>query len=115
MTATHRTRYWHVTLTLAGAEQSLADVERGLCQLADQHPFLLAGRYAASRAEISYWEEARDADQASALALGMWEAHRAVAALPDWQVVGLEVHEREAFRDRSHERRGLATGELRPF
>ncbi len=115
MTATHRTRYWHVTLTLAGAAQSLADVERGLSQLADQHPFLLAGRYAAARAEISYWEEARDADEVSALALRMWEAHRSVAALPDWQVVGLEVHEREVYRDRNDERRGLAAGDLRPF
>ncbi len=56
-----------------------------------EHPFLLNGRYAADRAEVSYWEEAADVADAAILALRLWETHRATAGLPEWDVVGLEV------------------------
>ncbi len=115
MTAPHSALYWHVTVTVAGDTHSLTEVERGLSRLADEHPFLLAGRYDQARAEVSYWEEARDANEASALALRMWETHRSDAELPDWHVVGLEVHERDAYHHRGDKLHGLAVGDVKLF
>lgn len=93
-------RLWHVTLSVAGQEAPLADVRRGLEQLANDHPFLLAGRYANDRAEIRYWEEARDLHDAAAVALRLWGEHRVSAKLPPWEIVGLEVLGRDTYHQR---------------
>ncbi len=91
---------WHVTLTVAGVPVAEAEVRAGLERLEHEHPFLLAGRYASDRAEVRYWEEAPDAASVSGLALRLWDEHRRSAALPPWQVVGLEVVDRETFHRR---------------
>jgi hypothetical protein len=93
-------RLWHVTLSVAGPEAPLADVRRGLEQLAHDHPFLLTSRYANDRAEIRYWEEARDLQDAAAVALRLWGEHRASAKLPPWEIVGLEVLGRDTYHQR---------------
>jgi len=93
-------RLWYVTLSVAGQEVPLADVRRCLEQLAHDHPFLLAGRYANDRAEIRYWEEARDLHDAAAVALRLWGEHRVSAKLPPWEIVGLEVLGRETYHQR---------------
>ena len=51
-------------------------------RLAHERPFLLSARYAADRAELRYWEEARDLEDAAALALRLWGEHRLTADLP---------------------------------
>ncbi len=94
------TRLWHVTLSVAGREAPLADVRRGLEQLAHDHPFLLTSRYANDRAEIRYWEEARDLHDAAAVALRLWGEHRVSSKLPPWEIVGLEVLGRETYHQR---------------
>ena len=93
-------RLWHVTLSLSGAEAPLSEVRRGLERLAHDHPFLLAGRYAGDHAEIRYWEEARDLHDAAAVALRLWGEHRGTAQLPPWEIVGLEVIDRDTYRQR---------------
>jgi hypothetical protein len=93
-------RLWHVTLSVAGQETPLADVRRGLEQLAHDHPFLLTSRYANDRAEIRYWEEARDLHDAAAVALRLWGEHRVSAKLPPWEIVGLEVLGRDTYHQR---------------
>jgi hypothetical protein len=93
-------RLWHVTLSVSGAEAPLADVRRALEQLAHDHPFLLTSRYAGDHAEIRYWEEARDLHDAAAVALRLWGEHRASAKLPPWEIVGLEVVDRETYHQR---------------
>lgn len=93
-------RLWHVTLSVSGATAPLADVRRALEQLAHDHPFLLTSRYAADHAEIRYWEEARDLHDAAAVALRLWGEHRASAKLPPWEIVGLEVIDRETYHQR---------------
>ncbi|NJP99424.1 hypothetical protein [Streptomyces zingiberis] len=93
-------RLWHVTLSLAGERTPPADVRRGLERLAHDHPFLLTGRYAADHAEIRYWEEARDLHDAAAVALRLWGEHRATAGLPPWEIVGLEVVDRDTYHQR---------------
>jgi hypothetical protein len=93
-------RLWHVTLSVAGAAAPRHEVRRALERLAHDHPFLLTGRYACDRAEIRYWEEARDLHDAAAVALRLWGEHRRTARLPPWEIVGLEVIGRETYHQR---------------
>ncbi|MET9648921.1 MULTISPECIES: hypothetical protein [unclassified Streptomyces] len=90
-------KLWHITLSVSGAEAPLKEVRRGLEQLAHDHPFLLTSRYANDHAEIRYWEEARDLHDAAAVALRLWGEHRQSAKLPPWEIVGLEVIDRETY------------------
>ncbi|MEU7513879.1 MULTISPECIES: hypothetical protein [unclassified Streptomyces] len=93
-------KLWHITLSVSGAESPLKEVRRGLEQLAHDHPFLLTSRYANDHAEIRYWEEARDLHDAAAVALRLWGEHRQTAKLPPWEIVGLEVIDRETYHQR---------------
>jgi len=93
-------RLWHVTLSVSGPRTPLAEVRRGLEQLAHDHPFLLTSRYATDHAEIRYWEEARDVHDAAAMALRLWGEHRSTAGLPPWETVGLEVIDRTTYHQR---------------
>lgn len=99
-------RLWHVTLSVSGDEAPLKEVRRGLEQLAHDHPFLLTSRYANDHAEIRYWEEARDLHDAAAVALRLWGEHRQTAKLPPWEIVGLEVIDRETYHQRIAEGHG---------
>ncbi|WP_327118715.1 hypothetical protein OG206_22070 [Streptomyces sp. NBC_01341] len=92
-----RSRLWHITLSVSGSETPLSEVRRGLEQLAHDHPFLLTSRYANDHAEIRYWEEARDLHDAAAVALRLWGEHRSSARLPPWEIVGLEVIDRQTY------------------
>ncbi|OON80815.1 hypothetical protein [Streptomyces tsukubensis] len=93
-------RLWHVTLSVSGGRAPLPEVRRGLEQLAHDHPFLLTSRYADDHAEIRYWEEARDLHDAAAVALRLWGEHRQSACLPPWEIVGLEVIDRDTYHQR---------------
>jgi len=85
---------------VAGAGVPLTELRRSLEQLAHDHPFLLTSRYASDHAEIRYWEEARDLHDAAAVALRLWGEHRLSAGLPPWEIVGLEVIDRETYHQR---------------
>ena len=91
---------WHITLTVAGPSVPAQVIKEALERLSDEHPFLLAGRYATDRAEVRYWEEGPDAQSVLDLAVSLWGEHRASAGLPDWEVVGVEVIDRETFHRR---------------
>ncbi|MFP3991308.1 hypothetical protein U9R90_28345 [Streptomyces sp. E11-3] len=93
-------RLWHVTLSVSGPPAPLPEIRRGLEQLAHDHPFLLTSRYADDHAEIRYWEEARDLHDAAAVALRLWGEHRQSAQLPPWEIVGLEVIDRDTYHQR---------------
>ncbi|MER5372191.1 hypothetical protein [Streptomyces sp. NPDC002132] len=101
-------RLWHVTLSVSGADADLKELRRALEQLAHDHPFLLTSRYAADHAEIRYWEEARDLHDAAAVALRLWGEHRQTAGLPAWEIVGLEVIDRQTYHQRIAEGCGPA-------
>ncbi|MFJ4896864.1 MULTISPECIES: hypothetical protein [unclassified Streptomyces] len=96
----NQSKLWHITLCVSGTEIPLKEVRRGLEQLAHDHPFLLTSRYANDHAEIRYWEEARDLHDAAAVALRLWGEHRSSAGLPPWEIVGLEVIDRETYHQR---------------
>ncbi|HET6653918.1 MAG TPA: hypothetical protein VFH10_14850 [Nocardioides sp.] len=96
-------RLWHVTITVAGEELEPLIVRNGLRRLSDQRPFLHSLKYSGGRAEIQYWEEAESLLDASSLALRVWNEHRDSAGLPRWEVVGLEVLERNVYLSRGME------------
>lgn len=109
---------WHVTVTYRGAEVDLGALRAALERLTRERPFLTSARYACDRVELRYWDEAEDVDDAAAMALRLWNEHRGSASLPDWQVVGLEVVDRETLVSRGE--RGLVPasaeiGDLRPL
>ncbi|MGZ4594603.1 MAG: hypothetical protein ACXV3C_12115 [Actinomycetes bacterium] len=109
---------WHVTLTVVGDAVPVADIRGALERLTHEQPFLLSARYAADRAELRYWEEARDLEDAAALALRLWGEHRTSAALPPWRVAGLEVVDRGTFQQRAMDTPAPAlvpAGGVRPF
>lgn len=91
---------WSVTLTVAGATTDLVEVRAALERLLSQHPFLSSVRYDCARAELRYWDEARDVDDAAAMALRLWPEHRVSAGLPAWSVVGIEVVDRTTVEHR---------------
>jgi hypothetical protein len=88
-------RLWHVRVTVAGPETEPFVVRRAMQRLAEERPFLESLRYGPDRAEICYWDEANSLVDAGSLALRLWSEHRESANLPPWDVVGLEVRERE--------------------
>lgn len=110
---------WHITLTVAGDDVPPMEIRAALERLSEEHPFLLAGRYTADRAEVRYWEEAPDVSTALRMAVLLWDEHIATAQLPAWRVVGVEVVDRETFHRRGryiHEQPGLvAAGRVIPF
>lgn len=109
---------WHVTLTVAGAPLDADEVRAALERLTQERPFLLSARYAVDRAEVRYWEEAGQLEDAAALALRLWGEHRLTADLPPWRVAGLEVVDRTTFQVRAIKRPVPAlvpAGGVRPF
>jgi len=95
-----QSKLWHVTLTVGGESMETALVKAALDRLSGEQPFLLSGRYSADRVEVRYWEEAPDCGDAAALALRLWGEHRVTAGLPAWQVLGVEVVDRQVFQRR---------------
>ena len=93
-------RAWHICLTVGGAAWPTDRLRIALQRLSRERPFLMSGRYAADRVEISYWEEAADCAEAAALALRLWDDHRESAELPDWGVLGLEISEHTLLEQR---------------
>lgn len=98
---------WHVTLTVGGDDLEALIVRNALRRLNEQRPFLHSLKYAAGCAEIMYWDEGETLVDASSLALRVWNEHRESAGLPRWQVLGLEVLEREVFLERKREHQGV--------
>jgi hypothetical protein len=94
-------RFWHVNVTVAGDVLDLETVRMALVRLAQQHSFLHSLRYSFDRAEVSYWEQADTMLDAAAMGLRLWDEHREAANLPRWEVVGLEVLERDTFNQRA--------------
>jgi hypothetical protein len=95
-------RLWHVTVTVAGAPMEPLIVRGALQRLNEQRPFLSSLRFGSDRAEIAYWDEAETLVDAASLGLRLWNEYRESANLPQWEVVGLEVVEREVWAEREH-------------
>lgn len=118
-------RMWHVVITTTGPALAADEVREALERLAEQHQFLLSARYASDRAEVRYWDESAHVRDIAARAYSLWNDYAELAALPPWEVVGLEVIERDAFHARLGGRQGrrasdpvnpgLEAGGIHPF
>ena len=105
-------RMWHVVITAAGPALPTEGVREALVRLADSHQFILSARYAADRAEVRYWDESGHVRDIAARAFSVWSDYSEIAGLPPWEVVGLEVIERDAFHARLGGRPGRRAGDL---
>jgi hypothetical protein len=95
-------RIWLVTITLCGETQREEVVRVALERLQQERPFLHSVRYDNESAELQYWEQAEHMLDAASLAMRVWNEHRESCRLPPWELVGLEVVERELSQRRSH-------------
>jgi hypothetical protein len=95
-------RLWLVTITLGGEAQDTEAVREALERLQQERPFLHSVRFDDASAELQYWEQAEHMLDAASLAMRVWNEHRESCELPPWELVGLEVVERELSQRRSH-------------
>ena len=95
-----RVRHWHVTLTLAGAPVEPLMVRRALTRLSEERPFIDSMKSTSTSAELRFWDEGESMLDVASLALRLWNEHRSSASLPDWEVVGLEVVEKNLRQSR---------------
>jgi hypothetical protein len=91
---------WHVTLVMSGPRVDPGALRDSLDRLVQERPLMLSVRYAADRAELSFWDEGESLDDVAALALRLWGDHRVSAGLPPWSVAGLEVLDRATMARR---------------
>jgi hypothetical protein len=107
-------RLWHVTITVAGDAVEPLIVRSALARLSEQRPFIDSVAFTGESAELQFWDEGDSMLDVASLALRLWSEHRESAGLPSWEVVGLEVVEKE-LRDRRAERGGDRRGGTRPL
>jgi hypothetical protein len=91
-------RHWHVTLTVAGTALEPALVRAAVLRLSEERPFLDSIRFAGDAVELQFWDEGETMLDVASLALRLWDEHRGSAALPRWEVVGLEIVEESVRR-----------------
>ncbi len=103
-------RLWLVTITLCGEPQDTEMVRVGLEKLQLERPFLHSVRFDSTSAELQYWEEAEGMLDAASLAMRVWNEHRESCGLPPWELVGLEVLERDLSQRRAHASAPTAMG-----
>jgi len=97
-------RHWHVTLTLSGEKVEPLIVRAAMRRLSEERPFLDSVTSTGTSAEIQFWDEGDSMLDVASLAMRLWNEHRDSANLPRWEVVGLEVLEKE-LRDTRRPRR----------
>ncbi len=63
-------------------------------RLSEAHQFLDSVSSTSDSAEIQFWDEGENMLDVASLAMRLWNEHRDSANLPRWEVVGLEVLEK---------------------
>ncbi|RLV49666.1 hypothetical protein D9V37_07035 [Nocardioides mangrovicus] len=108
-------RHWHVTVTVAGEQVEPLLMRSALIRFSEQRPFLESMRFTGTGAEITFWDQADSMLDVASLALRVWNEHRDSAGLPRWEVVGLEVVERDLHHNRTEGHQVLVGGQdVRP-
>jgi hypothetical protein len=92
-------RHWHVTLTLSGDPSEPLIVRSAMQRLTEERQFLDSVNSNGSSVEIQFWDEGKNMLDVASLAMRLWNEHRESAKLPNWEVVGLEIVEKD-LRDR---------------
>ncbi len=88
-------RHWHVTLTLSGEAAEPLIVRGAMQRLSEEHQFLDSVISTGHSVEIQFWDEGENMLDVASLAMRLWNEHRESAKLPDWEVVGLEIVEKD--------------------
>lgn len=88
-------RHWHVTLTLAGEPVEPLIVRAAMQRLTAERQFLDSVTSTGASVEIQFWDEGECMLDVASLAMRMWNEHRESAKLPSWEVVGLEIVEKD--------------------
>jgi hypothetical protein len=88
-------RHWHVTLTLAGEPVEPLIVRAAMQRLTAERQFLDSVTSTGASVEIQFWDEGECMLDVASLAMRMWNEHRESAKLPCWEVVGLEIVEKD--------------------
>ncbi len=68
-------------------------------RLIEERQFLDSVDSTGNSVEIQFWDEGESMLDVASLAMRLWNEHRDSAKLPNWEVVGLEVVEKD-LRDR---------------
>ena len=92
-------RHWHVTLTLSGDAVEPLIVRSAMQRLNEERQFLDSVTSTCNSVEIQFWDEGESMLDVASLAMRLWNEHRDSANLPNWEVVGLEVVQKD-LRDR---------------
>lgn len=109
---------WFVKVTIGGERLPVTHVRKQLERLSTDRGFVVSVRYEDDRAEVRYWDECADADEAVQQALNLWSDDEVPARLTGWQVTGLEVADRDTARrqwDRGDHPCVYALGEVLPY
>jgi hypothetical protein len=104
-----------VAITVSGDPVEPMLVRAALLRLSQERPFLESLRFSADRAEVQFWDEGESMLDVASLALRLWSEHRESAGLPRWEVVGLEVVEKELREDTVDGARGMTATPLSPI
>ena len=88
-------RHWHVTLTLSGESAEPLIVRGAMQRLNEERQFLDSVISTGKSVEIQFWDEGESMLDVASLAMRLWNEHRDSAKLPDWEVVGLEIVEKD--------------------
>jgi len=93
-------RHWHVTLTLSGEAAEPLLVRGAMQRLSEERQFLDSVISAGQSVEIQFWDEGESMLDVASLAMRLWNEHRVSARLPNWEVVGLEIMEKDLRESR---------------
>jgi hypothetical protein len=109
---------WFVKVTIGGAPLGVTYVREQLEKLSVDRAFVLSVRYDFNHADVRYWDECEDADEAVDQALNLWGDDEVPARLPGWRITGMEVTDRATAQrqcDHGDHPRVFALGEILPF
>ncbi|MDP9822379.1 hypothetical protein [Nocardioides massiliensis] len=101
-----------MTLSVSGQPMEEPMVARALQRLSEQRPIVHGLRCSGDHAEIQFWEEGESLLDVASLALRVWMEHRSSAGLPRWELVGLEIVERDLHASRAPEATGADVVQL---
>ena len=70
-------------------------------RLSDERPLLDSVISNGKSVEIQFWDQGENMLDVASLAMRLWNEHRESARLPNWEVVGLEIVEKDLRETRA--------------
>ena len=76
-------------------------VRSAMQRLNEERPFLDSVISNGKSVEIQFWDQGENMLDIASLAMRLWNEHRESARLPNWEVVGLEIVEKDLRETRA--------------